>query len=342
MSGRIDTLETEIDFPQGEKWLSKQATKNSDENAKQKRIALEQFDEFLLDEGVESLDVVDNNVLDEFSLWLEYSENLAHSTISHRWYAVRSYLNKHINEEVGYVESDEEYILDWLDSGTETLKQQDRDVHWLPIDTINQLIEGAKNLKNRLVIELLWNTGCRPSEISRMKLRRHHPDTRSIEVKTSKVQDTDAPNYERTVFYSRSMRNTMREWLDRGGRASYPYADESPYLIVGYNTPSISARQINKIVRMAAEKAGIQEDMIQTANTDDDDSPVVVNRVVPKTLRHSFAVHNVRGREKSGTPPMDIERLRRIMGHSSLEITRHYLQYRESELRDAYDASHPA
>ncbi|MFB6185616.1 MAG: tyrosine-type recombinase/integrase [Halobacteriaceae archaeon] len=336
MSGRYKTLQTEIDFPQGERWLQREAVQNSEQNAKQKRIALEQFDDFLTSYGFDSLESVDNTVLEDFSVWLDDERGHAHSTLSHRWYAVRAYLNKHVEDGLGYLDVDDEWILSWIDQGTETVKQQDRDVHWLPLDTIEQLIEGAKNLKNRLVIELLWNTGCRPSEISRMKLRRLNRDGRSIEVKTSKVQDSDAPNYERTVFYSRSMRKTMREWLDRGGRDSHPFADDSPYLVVGYNTPSIDARQINKIVRMAAEEAGIQEDMIQRS---DDETNY---RVTPKTLRHSFAVHSVRGRDKSGSPPIDLERLRRLMGHSSLEVTRHYLQYRESELRDAYDASHPA
>jgi len=355
MSGRWATLHTEVDFPNGEKWLKNQKVENSKDNAKQKRIALEQFDRYLqgefgeYDESGElvdvmvSLDEIDNDTLKDFSRWLDWNEELAHSTISHRWYSVRSYLNEHVDNEVGWMpEHDDKWILKWLDHGTETVKQKDRDVHWLEQDKIDQLIQGAKNLKNRLCIELLWNTGCRPSEISRMKLRRLDRDNRAITVKTSKVTDSDAENYERTVFYSRSMRSTMRDWLDRGGRASHPYADESPYLIVGYNTPSVSARQINKIVRMAAEEAGIQEDMIKTAMTDGDDETVYANRITPKTLRHSFAVHSVRGKKKSGTDPIDIERLRRLMGHSSLDITRHYLQYRESELREAYDHSHPA
>jgi len=334
MSGRTTTLQTTTEFPRGESWLKKQKVKNSKSNAKQKRIALEQFDRFLQEQGL-TLESVDNTILEDFSIWLDAEEGLAHSTLTHRWYAVRSYLNDVIDDSLGYVDGDD-YILKWVESGTETNKQQDRDIHYLPIESINDLISGAKNLKNKLVIQLLWATGCRPSEISRLKLRRLDRDNRAITVKTSKVQDSDASNYERTVFYPRSMRSTMREWLDLGGRDSYPHASESPYLIVGYNTPSISARQINKIVRNAAEEAGIQEDMVIRSDG------VVNNRITPKTLRHSFAVHSVRGREKSGTPPIDIERLRRLMGHSSLDITRHYLQYRESEIRDAYDRSHPA
>lgn len=339
-SGRTTSLDTIVDFPEGEKWLRKQKVMFSPGNAKQKRIALEQLDEYIVDEfeledesSSFSLNDLDNTILEDYSIWLDDDAGLAHSTLAKRWRSARKYLNAHVDENLGHTDN-ESYILNWLDEGSETSKQNDRDIHWLPQDKIEQLIDGAKNLKNRLVISLLWHTGCRPSEVARMKVRRVNRSTRSINVQTSKV-DSDAKNSERTVFWGLTMEGMMREWLDLGGRKQYVHAAESPYLIVGYNTPSIGPRQINTIVRRAAENAGIQETTIKRADGTD------VNRVTPKTLRHSFAVHSVRGREKSGTPSMDLERLRRLMGHSSLETTRQYLQYRTSDIRDAYDISHP-
>lgn len=340
MSGRYKTLYTYHDFPDAERWLRRQAVKYSKSNAKQKRIALEQFDAFLYMDGYGSLDAVDNLAMEEFSVWLDDTANLAHGTISHRWYAVRQYLNDHIDPEIGWLEREDEWILKWLDKGTKTARERDLEIHWLPQDSIYKLIDGAAQhpktpLRNKLVVELLWNTGCRPSEIARMKKRRMDRGDRMITVRNSKVSNTNAENYEKDVFYSRKTRKTMREWLDRGGRAALPYADDSPFLIVGYNTPSISARQVNSIVRQAADAAGIQEDMIETA------SGVDVNRVTPKALRHSFAVHSVRGRELSGSPPMNLETLRRIMGHASLDTTRQYLQFRKSSTRSAFDQTFP-
>ncbi len=334
MSGRYKTLKTWNEFPNGEQWLQMQKVKNTIDNAKSKRIALEQLDAFMIDNDINLTDL-NNDYMDLFAVWLDDEAGLAHSTLSHRWYGVRSYLNAHIDPELGYLDDDDDYILEWIDKGTKTQEENDSGIHWIAQNKIQDLIDGAKNLKNRLVIQLLWNTGCRPSEVSRMKLRRVNRDQRSIKVKTSKVKNSNASNAERTVFYSYSMRDTMREWIDRGGRSQYPYADESEHLVVGYNTKSIGPRQINKIVRMAADNAGIQDSMIETA------VGIQNNRVVPKTLRHSFAVHSVRGKELSGSPPIDIERLRRIMGHSSLDVTRQYLQYRESDIQTAYDRCFP-
>lgn len=363
-SGRTTTLETDLEYPAGELWLQDIEKRNSKGTAKRKRISLEQFNAYLVEEH----GVVDKNTLSDFDSFLESiyphkseveekgnellkrfshyldDQGLAHSTIPHRFYAVRQYLNEYIIDDfdIGYVEDEDVYLLDWLDKGTKTYREAGERAHWLEIDDIENLIDSAKNLKNALVCALLWNTGCRPSEIARMKLEKTYPEERRIRVKTSKVDDTNNPLYRRDVFWSRSMDRMMREWLQRGGRSSYSFADESEYLIVGYNTPSISSRQVNKIVRMAAESAGIQQRNIQTAMEDSDENQVATNRVTPKTLRHSFAVHSVRGRDKSGTPSIDLERLRRLMGHTSIESTKFYLQFTSSDLRDVYDKSHPA
>ncbi|MGZ4902627.1 MAG: tyrosine-type recombinase/integrase, partial [Halobacteriota archaeon] len=53
-------------------------------------------------------------------------------------------------------------------------------------------------------------------------------------------------------------------------------------------------------------------------------------KIHPHTLRHSFAVHLVR----SG---MDLRRLQLLLGHSSLSITQVYLQFKDDDLREAYE-----
>ena len=363
-SGRTTTLKTELNFPAGELWLKDIEKGNSKGTAKRKRISLEQFDRYLIEEH----GVVDEDVFSNFSSFLESiyphrndaeskgnellkrftqhldDEGLAHSTIPHRFYAVRQYLNEYVvnDFEIGYKDRDDDYILDWLDQGTKTYREAGEHAHWLEIEDIEKLIDSAKNLKNSLICALLWNTGCRPSEVARMKLKDTYPEERRIRVKTSKIEDTSHELYRRDVFWSRSMDRMMREWLQRGGRDGYAYANKSDHLIVGYNTPSVSPRQVNKIVRMSAESAGIQSTNIQTAMEDGDGDAVSTNRVTPKTLRHSFAIWSVRGRERSGTTSIDIERLRQLMGHTSIESTKFYLQFTSSDLRDAYDNSHPA
>jgi len=53
-------------------------------------------------------------------------------------------------------------------------------------------------------------------------------------------------------------------------------------------------------------------------------------KIHPHTLRHSFAIHLVR----SG---MELRRLQLLSGHSSLSITQVYLQFKDDDLREAYE-----
>ena len=340
MSGRWSTLKTFHEFPNGELWLRRRKQRTSESNAKQARIALEQLDAFMFVYGFDGVEQIDNVAMEDFSYFLVDSDyaNHAHSTAQKRFYAVRQYINDEVDEDVGWL--DDGYILSWTSSGTETAKQMDLEAHWLPIPKIHELIEGASEhpmtpLRNELIVRVLWNTGCRPSEVARMQVRRVDLSSRSITVQNSKVKDTDAPNYEKTVFFTRKTRRLMREWLVRGGRAELLHSEESIRLFPGYNTKEISSRQVNSIVRQAADAAGVQEDSIKRADG------VQVNRVTPKALRHSFAVHSVRGRELSGTPPMDLETLRQILGHATLETVRNYLQFRETTTRNTFDSCFP-
>ncbi len=347
-SGRTTDLQTELEFPKAEDWLKRAELRNSEDDAKHKRISLEQFDDFLQYEGINDITDVDDMVMDSFTYYLVGDLGLAHSTVMGKWYDVRQYLNKNIDGlddddglGVGYVKDKDsrfeyDYLLEWLDNSSEKAKQNDSDIHWISLEDIQKLIDGAKNFKNEMVIRCLINFGCRPIELSGIKLKKHNPQNRSFRVDSAKIDDSDHPLYTRTVFYSRNMQRYMNDWLNKGGREAYSHADESDYLIVGYNTPKIGAEQINEIVKMAADEAGIQSNAIeQTA------SGVTVNSVTARTLRHSFAVHSVRGRKRTGSESMDVERLRRIMGHTTIESSRDYLQFTDVELRDAFDNSIP-
>ncbi|WP_336336900.1 tyrosine-type recombinase/integrase [Haloarcula brevis] len=339
MSGRTTDLKTYHDFPEAEKWLMRRKNHNTSENAKQARIALEQLDAFLYTYVLE-LDELTNTDLKDFSYFLSDEDygGLAHSTVAKRWYAVRQYLNDHIDPELGWQEKG--YILHWLQKGTETAHQEGPRIHWLPLDKIPKLIEGASRhpmtpLRNEIVVRLLWNTGCRPSEICSINQQDVELENRMIYVQNSKVDDSGADNFEKKVFFTRATRRKLKEWMNRGGRSSLPYSEETDKLIVGYNTPEISPRQVNKIVRLAAEEAGIQENTIERADG------VSNKRVTPKALRHSFAVHSVRGMERSGSPQMDLETLRAILGHSSLDTVRHYLHFTDRGMKKSFDDTFP-
>ncbi len=59
--------------------------------------------------------------------------------------------------------------------------------------------------------------------------------------------------------------------------------------------------------------------------------PLVNKPIHPHTLRHSYAINLVRN-------GMDIRRVQLLLGHANLNTTQVYLQFRDSDIREAYDA----
>jgi len=107
----------------------------------------------------------------------------------------------------------------------------------------------------------------------------------------------------------------------KGGRQRrVPLDDETLKMLSEYilasNTPEdqpvfpIKRTQVFNLVKRYGNTAGVN--------------------IHPHTLRHSFAIHLVR----SG---MDLRRLQLLLGHSSLSITQVYLQFKDDDLREAYD-----
>lgn len=141
---------------------------------------------------------------------------------------------------------------------------------------------------------------------------------RSIRVYAEKTDDY------RTVYYQPSLDPLLDEWLHGGNRMGFFKANESPYVFVsGQSEQFAHSNDINRIVRNTAKDAGLNEVMYE------DRAGVKRWKITSHTLRHSHAIASI----KSG---IDIERVRRHMGHSSLDMTKRYLQFVEEDVRDAY------
>ena len=187
------------------------------------------------------------------------------------------------------------------------------------IDTLCAHVPEPK-LRNELMIRLMFQTGVRQGELRSMKIENMDEENRSIRIYAEKTDDY------RTVYYQKSLDGLMNEWLHGGARMSYFKAVESPYLFVTAKSKQFShSSNINKIVRNTAIEAGLNEVMYE------DHAGVQRWKYTSHSLRHSHAIASI----KSG---IDIERVRRHMGHSSLDKTQRYLQFVEEDVYDAYQS----
>lgn len=162
-------------------------------------------------------------------------------------------------------------------------------------DEIFLLIKNAKNNKTRLIIELLYSTGLRVSELVNLKTEQIDFKEKTIRVKSGKG------NKDRITIVAGKILKDLEKYIQ-----TLPEA--SPYLFPGKEKRGLTTRNIQKIIQNVAFKAGIKK------------------RVTPHTLRHSFATHLL----ENGT---DIRLIQELLGHSQLSTTQIYTHVSQEQIK---------
>lgn len=157
---------------------------------------------------------------------------------------------------------------------------------------------GEDGLKFRLLLEMLYATGCRVSEITNIKLADINTSTRQIKVmgKGSK---------ERIVYYGEYADKYLKEYL----KANLNY--NSSYLFAKSNKEKLSVVEVEEIFKKIMRNISLK------------------THVTPHTIRHTFATHLL----NNGA---DIKTVQTLLGHSSLSTTGIYTHVSTDHLKDIY------
>ena len=157
---------------------------------------------------------------------------------------------------------------------------------------------GEDGLKFRLLLEMLYATGCRVSEIINIKLADINTSTRQIKVmgKGSK---------ERIVYYGEYADKYLKEYL----KANLNY--NSNYLFAKSNKEKLSVVEVEEIFKKIMRNISLK------------------THVTPHTIRHTFATHLL----NNGA---DIKTVQTLLGHSSLSTTGIYTHVSTDHLKDIY------
>jgi len=166
---------------------------------------------------------------------------------------------------------------------------------------ILRLIEAAGSLMHRTILILLYATGIRRAELSRLKVSDIDSQRMVIHIQQGKGRcDRDVP-----------MTPSVLEVLKRYWLHARPkiYLFPSPFLGNGPEKP-ISSKTVWNAVREAAVAAGLTK------------------RIGPHTFRHSFATHHIEG----GT---DLVVLQSLLGHADIKNTVIYVHLSQRKMREA-------
>jgi len=185
---------------------------------------------------------------------------------------------------------------------------------YLEPDVIEQAIDSALNPRDELLVRIPWRTGIRVSELNALTIPDVDFENRALIIKVQKMRRRDGKVRERrrVVPIDRGTLAMIKEYLE--WRSQFGYQGNLLF--------PISRQRVNQIYWKLAKRAGIGEI---------GDPAVSKHRKFhPHILRHSFSIHCI----KKG---MSIERLQKILGHSSPTTTSVYLQYSIADLHEDYD-----
>lgn len=148
-------------------------------------------------------------------------------------------------------------------------------------EEIKQLLGHASTKKSKLMLMMLYSSGLRVSELVKLKWKDLELKDKVAWVRSGKGQK------DRMIILSETLTKTFEQM-----------PKDSEYIFPGRNGP-LSTKNVQKIVKLAAQKAGISK------------------KVTPHTLRHSFATHLL----EAGN---DIRVIQELLGHSNLQTTQIY------------------
>ena len=171
-----------------------------------------------------------------------------------------------------------------------------------------RMYNTCNNPRDRILVALLWKTGRRIGEILELKVR-------DIDFENAEI----VWNIEKKKNLKR-VRKPAQMWLLKTlyTYISYTNLRSEDYILESRYKPGqpITRQRAFQIIRQAAKAAGI--------------SYVGVKQPHPHHFRHSFAIDLA----KKAKSPADIRKVQMWLEHSSLDITEHYLQFGNEDLRE--------
>jgi integrase/recombinase XerD len=184
----------------------------------------------------------------------------------------------------------------------------------LPIDDVLRLLDThtgqePRDLRDRALLELLYSTGARISEVVGLDLDDvdHDERTALLDGKGGK---------QRLVPVGRPALEALNAYLVRARPGLAGKGRGTPAVFLNARGGRLSRQTAWQVLKTAAERAGI------TAT------------VSPHTLRHSFATHLLEG-------GADVRVVQELLGHASVTTTQVYTLVTVTTLREVYATAHP-
>lgn len=258
--------------------------------------------DFLKKQGISDVSKVTETNLNSYVLYLE-KEQFAPATISRNIASIKAFY--HYLYKKGKVNED-------VSENLKAPKLEKKMPEIMSMQEVNRLLEQPlgktpKEIRDKAMLELLYATGIRVSELISLKLA-------DVNMQMSFILCRDA-NKERVIPFGNQARSALMQYLEHA-REELVTEERCEQLFVNCSGQPMSRQGFWKLIKYYAQKAGITAD------------------ITPHTLRHSFAAHLV----ENGA---DLRSVQEMLGHSALSTTQIYATMNHNHIRDVYAKAHP-
>jgi tyrosine recombinase XerC len=168
--------------------------------------------------------------------------------------------------------------------------------------------KNPQGLRDQAILEVLYGTGLRVTEIVRMNIN-------DVDFDEGEIKVLGKGSKERIVLFGSHARTALSKYI-KDGRPKMSSGKKSPALFINRRGSRITTRSVERMIVFYAKKAGLTK------------------KVTPHTLRHSFATHLLSG-------GADLRMVQELLGHVSLSTTQVYTHITKERLKEVYDSAHP-
>ena len=298
MQKKVEEFLTSLEVEKGYSENTRVAYKND----------LSQFLDYLKTKAEPSLNdwsEVKKDHLVAYILSLKADREYASTTVARKVAAIKSFFHFLVAE--GFIRDDPTATLD----SPRVKKYLPRAISQ---EDVEKLLEAPgessepRSLRDRAILELLYATGMRVSELVAL-------NEGDVDLPSASVRCFGKGGKERVIpIYDRAVK-AIEAYVSKG-RVRLVRDAEQKALFLNQRGLRLTRQGLWLIVKGYVKTAGLKVP------------------VTPHTLRHSFATHMLRG-------GADLRNVQELLGHANIATTQVYTQVSNERLREVYDEAHP-